>query len=147
MSSLSNALLLPNNPAAVLSRSGSSSPLKKLQISTLKKKGFTVQAFYSERENNSSSFLNGFILGGIVAGTLGFVYAPQISKTLAGTDKKEIMRKLPNFIYDEEKALEKKRQVLADKIQQLNTSIDDLSVRLRTEDSPDEVEVLTNEEL
>lgn len=30
----------------------------------------------------------------------------QISKALAGTDKKELMRKLPKFIYDEDKALE-----------------------------------------
>jgi len=30
----------------------------------------------------------------------------QISRALAGTDKKDLMRKLPKFIYDEEKALE-----------------------------------------
>lgn len=31
---------------------------------------------------------------------------PQISKAIAGADRKELMRKLPKFIYDEEKALE-----------------------------------------
>lgn len=30
----------------------------------------------------------------------------QISKALAGADRKEFMRKLPKFLYDEEKALE-----------------------------------------
>ena len=30
----------------------------------------------------------------------------QISKALVGADKKDLMRKLPKFIYDEEKALE-----------------------------------------
>lgn len=30
----------------------------------------------------------------------------QISKALAATDRKDLMRKLPKFIYDEEKALE-----------------------------------------
>jgi hypothetical protein len=30
----------------------------------------------------------------------------QISKALTGTDRKDLMRKLPKFIYDEEKALE-----------------------------------------
>jgi len=30
----------------------------------------------------------------------------QISKALAGANKKELPRKLPKFIYDEEKALE-----------------------------------------
>lgn len=33
----------------------------------------------------------------------------QISKALAGTDRKDLMRKLPKFIYDEEKALEVSR--------------------------------------
>lgn len=31
---------------------------------------------------------------------------PQISKALAGADRKDLMRRLPKFIYDEEKALE-----------------------------------------
>ncbi|KAK7842275.1 hypothetical protein CFP56_014119 [Quercus suber] len=30
----------------------------------------------------------------------------QISKALAGADRKDLMRKLPKFIYDEEKTLE-----------------------------------------
>ena len=30
----------------------------------------------------------------------------QVSKALAGADKKDLMRKLPRFIYDEDKALE-----------------------------------------
>ena len=35
-----------------------------------------------------------------------FPFSKQISKALAGTDRKDLMRKLPKFIYDEEKALE-----------------------------------------
>jgi len=35
-----------------------------------------------------------------------FIIIPQISKAIAGADRKELMRKLPKFIYDEEKALE-----------------------------------------
>lgn len=34
------------------------------------------------------------------------VFELQISKVLAGADRKDLMRKLPKFIYDEEKALE-----------------------------------------
>jgi len=30
----------------------------------------------------------------------------QISKAIAGADRKDLMRKLPKFVYDEEKALE-----------------------------------------
>ncbi|WP_248793034.1 hypothetical protein, partial [Escherichia coli] len=82
---------------------------KKGKFSTLKR-SLTVQAGYSGdtgRPSSASIFVGGFILGGIVVGTLGCVYAPQISKALAGTDRKDLMRKLPKFIYDEEKALER----------------------------------------
>lgn len=40
--------------------------------------------------------------------------ALQISKALAGTDRKDLMRKLPKFIYDEEKALEVRIQSCID---------------------------------
>ncbi|KAL6982594.1 hypothetical protein U1Q18_015982 [Sarracenia purpurea var. burkii] len=107
----------------------------------------TVQAGYSDgrRPANTSIFIGGFVLGGIIVGTLGCVYAPQISKTLAGADKKDLMRKLPKFIYDEEKALEKTRKVLADKIAQLNSAIDDVSSQLRSEDTPNGVAVDSDE--
>ena len=35
-----------------------------------------------------------------------FVYLLQISKALAGPERKDLMKKLPKFIYDEDKALE-----------------------------------------
>lgn len=35
-----------------------------------------------------------------------FFFHQQISKALAGADRKDLMRKLPKFIYDEDKALE-----------------------------------------
>ncbi|GJU11514.1 inner membrane localized protein [Tanacetum coccineum] len=56
--------------------------------------------------SSGGAFIGGFVLGGVLVGTLGAIFAPQISKALAGTDKKELLKKLPNFIYDEEKALE-----------------------------------------
>ncbi|CAN0904383.1 Phragmoplastin DRP1B [Linum grandiflorum] len=52
-------------------------------------------------------------------------------EALAGTDRKELMRKLHKFIYDEEKALEKTRKILPEKIAQLNSAIDEVSVQLR----------------
>ncbi|GKV30221.1 hypothetical protein SLEP1_g39059 [Rubroshorea leprosula] len=45
------------------------------------------------------------------------------------------MKKLPKFIYDEEKALEKNRQILEDKIAQLNFAIDDVSAQLHATDT------------
>ncbi|KAL7261575.1 hypothetical protein ACSBR1_000088 [Camellia fascicularis] len=79
----------------------------KTQISTCKR-ALTVQAGYGNggRPGNASTFIGGFVLGGLVVGTLGCVFAPQISKALAGADKNDLMKKLPKFIFDEEKALE-----------------------------------------
>ncbi|KAF6154315.1 hypothetical protein GIB67_026771 [Kingdonia uniflora] len=123
----------------------------KVKFST-SKRALTVQAGYSGDSGRSSSsagiFVGGFILGGIVVGTLGCVYAPQLSKALV-TDRKELMRKLPKFIYDEEKALEiesfdkrqKTRKILAAKIEQLNSAIDEVSSQLRGEDGPNGVAV------
>ncbi|GMH04687.1 hypothetical protein Nepgr_006527 [Nepenthes gracilis] len=106
-----------------------------------------VQAAYSdgERSGSAAAFVGGFILGGLVVGTLGCVYAPQISKALAGADRKDLMRKLPKFIYDEEKALEKTRKILTEKIAQLNSAIDDVSAQLHSEDAPNGAAVNSDE--
>ncbi|CAN6678242.1 unnamed protein product [Malus baccata var. baccata] len=111
------------------------------------KRSISVQAAYSDggMSNSSGIFVSGFVLGGLIVGTLGAVYAPQISKALAGADRKDLMRKLPKFIYDEDKALEKTRKILAEKIAQLNSAIDDVSGQLRSEDDPDEVSVNSDE--
>ncbi|XP_078448458.1 uncharacterized protein LOC144717019 [Wolffia australiana] len=108
----------------------------------------TIQARYSGdsgRPSNASSFMGGFILGGLIVGALGCVYAPQIVKALEGTDRKDLMRKLPKFIYDEEKALEKTRKVLTEKIAQLNSAIDDVSSQLRAEYDANEVTAASEE--
>ncbi|GAB4828452.1 hypothetical protein Ancab_035449 [Ancistrocladus abbreviatus] len=97
------------------------------------------------RPSSAAAFVGGFILGGLVVGTLGCVYAPQISKALAGADRKDLMRKLPKFIYDEEKALEKTRKILTEKIAQLNSAIDDVSAQLRTQETPNGAAVNSDE--
>ncbi|XP_024971237.1 uncharacterized protein LOC112510155 [Cynara cardunculus var. scolymus] len=148
MIALSNPLVLPtNNP----NQSSSGSSMKSLDQSTkllfgqghvgnvrlrTSKRMLSVQARYSDngRSTNGSAFGFGFVLGGLIVGTLGCVYAPQISKALAEADKKELLRKLPTFIYDEEKALEKTRKKLTEKIAQLNDAIDDVSSQLKSED-------------
>ncbi|XP_019445165.1 PREDICTED: uncharacterized protein LOC109348986 [Lupinus angustifolius] len=84
-----------------------------------------------DRPNGGSIFVGGFVLGGIIVGTLGCVYAPQISKALVGADSKDFMRKLPKFMYDEEKALEKTQKVLTEKIAQLSSAIDGVSAQMR----------------
>ncbi|GAA0172881.1 hypothetical protein Leryth_016316 [Lithospermum erythrorhizon] len=115
--------------------------------SSISQRPLAIRASYSDggRSSSSSSFVGGFILGGIVVGTLGAVFAPQISNALAGADKKDLMRKLPKFIYDEEKALEKQRKKLNEKIAQLNSAIDDVSNQLHTDDEPNGVAVNSDE--
>ncbi|KAF4364143.1 hypothetical protein G4B88_031305 [Cannabis sativa] len=111
--------------------------VEKPQLS-ISRKSLIVQAAYSDsgRPSSASIFVGGFVLGGIIIGTLGCVCAPQISKALTATDGKDLMRKLPKFIYNEEKALEKTRKILAQKIAQLNCAIDEVSSQLRSEDDP-----------
>ncbi|XP_022975295.1 uncharacterized protein LOC111474436 [Cucurbita maxima] len=165
MAAISNSLVSTKNPQLPLSSGsnlktadkllGSVSPTSlllnpgwvgKAKLST-SRRPLSVQAAYSDsgRSSNAGIFVGGFVLGGLIVGTLGCVYAPQISKALAGTDRKELMRKLPKFIYDEEKALEKTRKVLAQKIEQLNSAIDEVSSQLRTDDPPNGVAVNSDE--
>ncbi|KAB5556680.1 hypothetical protein DKX38_007589 [Salix brachista] len=113
---------------------------------TTRRRSLTIQASGDHGGSSGAGiFIGGFILGGILAGTFGCVFAPQISKTLAGADRKDLMRKLPKFIYDEDKALEKTRQVLSDKIAQLNSAIDEVSAQLHPEDAPDGIAVASDE--
>ncbi|EXB56293.1 hypothetical protein L484_024832 [Morus notabilis] len=158
MAALSNSVIATRNHGLQISSGpslkrsneflGSAVPANlSFNLKRVSKKSFAVQAAYSDGERPSSAgiFIGGFVLGGIIVGTLGCVYAPQISKALTGTDRKDLMRKLPKFIYDEEKALEKTRKVLAEKIAQLNSAIDDVSSQLRTEDGPNGVAVGSDE--
>ncbi|KAL5984267.1 hypothetical protein ACLOJK_018371 [Asimina triloba] len=96
---------------------------------------------FGDNGRSAGVFIGGFVLGGTIVGTLCCVYAPQISRLLSGTDGKELMKKLPKFINDEEKALEvgfcyynKTRKTLTEKIAQLNAAIDDVSEQLRAND-------------
>ncbi|KAL6504170.1 hypothetical protein OROGR_026093 [Orobanche gracilis] len=104
------------------------------RISSARNRTRMIKARYSDGGKPSSGgiFVGGLVLGGLVVGTLGCVYAPQINKALSGADRKDLMRKLPKFIYDEEKVLEKQRKELAEKIEQLNAAIDDVSNQLRS---------------
>ncbi|GMY28943.1 Localized to the inner membrane of the chloroplast [Fagus crenata] len=165
MAAISNSLISVRNPPPHLSPGSSLKPLNqflgnaastnlllttnrvgKLQLCT-SRRPLIVQAGYSDRgrPGSGSIFVGGFILGGLIVGTLSCVYAPQISKALAGPERKDLMRKLPKFIYDEEKALERTRKILADKIAQLNSAIDDVSGQLKPKDAPNDVDVISDE--
>lgn len=140
--SVSSCSLRPLDQQCLVSvglRNMSLYPIRQRRLDgTICRRGFSVRAGISDggRPSSTSIFIGGFVFGGIIVGTLGCVYAPQISRALAGTDKKDLMRKLPKFIYDEDKALEKTRKILTEKIAQLNSAIDDVSSQLRAEDGP-----------
>ena len=87
-------------------------------------------------DRGSGSFWSGFVVGGVVCGVLGFVFAPQISRALLGEDQRI---RLPRFLEEEELDPEVTKQNLADKIQQLNAAIDDVSAQLKSQEAADEL--------
>lgn len=90
----------------------------------------TVSAKYSENSGGGGGdFLAGFLLGGAVFGTLAYVFAPQIRRSILNEDEYGFRRAKRPVYYDE--GLEKTRQTLNAKISQLNSAIDNVSSRLR----------------
>ena len=79
--------------------------------------------------------MSGFVVGGVVFGTLGFLFAPQISRALLGEEQRI---RLPRFLEDEDMDPEVTKQNLAEKIAQLNAAIDDVSAQLKTQESMEE---------
>ena len=71
-------------------------------------------------------------MGGIVFGTLGFLFAPQISRALLGDDQR---LRLPRFMEEEgPKDPEATKQELIDKIAMLNASIDEVAATLKAKE-------------
>jgi hypothetical protein len=71
----------------------------------------------------------GFILGGAIFGTLAYVFAPQIRRSLLNENEYGFRKARRPIYYDE--GLEGTRQTLNEKIGQLNSAIDNISSRLR----------------
>ncbi|KAJ0970815.1 hypothetical protein J5N97_018774 [Dioscorea zingiberensis] len=90
----------------------------------------SVRAEYSDGSSGGSGdFIAGFLLGGAICGTLAYVFAPQIRRSLLNEDESGFRRAKRPIYYDE--GLEKTRQTLNAKISQLNSAIDNVSSRLR----------------
>lgn len=99
----------------------------------------------SGRGHVTGDFVAGLVLGGAIFGTLGYVFAPQISRSLMSIDKSMftleeaeewwLRRKLPKPLYDE-KDLEITRKSLTDKIDKLNAAIDHVAAQLKAGQNP-----------
>ncbi|KAJ6349547.1 hypothetical protein OIU77_007015 [Salix suchowensis] len=102
--------------------------------SQLKALGTSPKLAVRAQYNDSSSggggdFAAGFLLGGAVFGTLAYIFAPQIRRSLLNEDEYGFRRAKQPIYYDE--GLEKTRKTLNAKISQLNSAIDKVSSRLR----------------
>nr|XP_043616791.1 uncharacterized protein LOC122588687 [Erigeron canadensis] len=104
-----------------------------------------VCAQYNDRSTGGSGdFAAGFLLGGALCGTLAYIFAPQIRRSLLNEDEYGFRRAKRPIYYDE--GLEKTRQTLNAKINQLNTAIDNVSSRLRGGNNVPQVPIETDPE-
>ncbi|KAH9706786.1 Low-density receptor-like protein [Citrus sinensis] len=101
---------------------------------------FSIRAEYGEgSQRGGGDFIAGFLVGGAVFGTLAYVFAPQIRRSLLNEDEYGFRRAKRPIYYDE--GLERTRQTLNAKISQLNNAIDNVSSRLRGGNSAPKVPV------
>ncbi|KAJ4957400.1 hypothetical protein NE237_024511 [Protea cynaroides] len=90
----------------------------------------SVCAEYSDGgRGGGGDFISGFLLGGAVIGTLGYIFAPQIRRAVLNEDEDGFQRARRPIYYDG--GLEKTRETLNAKISQLNSAIDKVSSRLK----------------
>ncbi|KAG0447621.1 hypothetical protein HPP92_028246 [Vanilla planifolia] len=86
-----------------------------------------------------------FSLGGVVFGTLAYVFDPQLRRYILNEDEYGFRRPRRLVYYEDESGLEKARQTLNWKIRQLNFAIDRVSLRLRGEkEMPDPESIEAN---
>ncbi|KAG8390515.1 hypothetical protein BUALT_Bualt01G0091400 [Buddleja alternifolia] len=108
-------------------------------------RNLSVCAEYKDRDSGSGAdFVAGFLVGGAVFGTLAYIFAPQIRRSLLNEDEYGFRRAKRPIYYDD--GLEKTRQTLNEKISQLNSAIDNVSSRLRGGNNLPEVPVETDAE-
>ncbi|XVF30538.1 hypothetical protein REPUB_Repub16aG0066800 [Reevesia pubescens] len=109
------------------------------------KRQFSVCAEYRDGRSGGNDFVAGFLLGGAIFGTLAYVFAPQIRRSLLNEDEYGFRKAKRPIYYDE--GLEKTRQTLNAKISQLNSAIDKVSSRLRGGNNSPTVPVETDPEV
>ncbi|KAF5749253.1 hypothetical protein HS088_TW04G01218 [Tripterygium wilfordii] len=111
-----------------------------------RKHNLSVQAEYSDgSRGGGGDFIAGFLLGGAIFGTLAYVFAPQIRRSLLNENEYGFRKARRPIYYDE--GLERTRQTLNEKISQLNSAIDNVSSRLRGGNNSPQVPIETDPEV
>jgi len=86
--------------------------------------------------DSGGGFASGFIVGGLVCGALGVLFAPQISRAvLDGEDRLRFGSGSGNDDPLDEEELGTTREALTAKISALNAAIDDVSTQLKSTQS------------
>ncbi|KAK8591434.1 hypothetical protein V6N13_031477 [Hibiscus sabdariffa] len=106
---------------------------------------FSVCAEYRDGTSGGNDFAAGFVLGGAILGTLAYVFAPQIRRSILNENEYGFRKAKRPIYYDG--GLEKTRQTLNAKIRQLNSAIDNVSSRLRGAKNSRTVPVETDPEV
>ncbi|KAL8141540.1 hypothetical protein V2J09_014572 [Rumex salicifolius] len=99
-----------------------------------KKRSVAIQAEYNgggRSAGGGGDFVAGFLLGGAVFGSLAYIFAPQIRRSILNEDEYGFRKAKRPIYYDDDDGLEKTRQTLNAKLGQLNSAIDKVSSRLR----------------
>ncbi|GAB2221790.1 hypothetical protein Droror1_Dr00012978 [Drosera rotundifolia] len=103
-----------------------------------------ISAEYSDGRGGgggAGDFFAGVLVGGAVFGTLAYVFAPQLRRSLLNEDEYGFRRAKRPIYYEDDDGLEKTRQTLNAKLSQLNSAIDKVSSRLRGNDVPSPVPI------
>ncbi|XP_024383903.1 uncharacterized protein [Physcomitrium patens] len=87
------------------------------------------------RRGGVGDFMAGFFLGGVVFGALGYVLAPQITKSLEGTqkEKEDELDSKKSMDMEDDESLETTRKNLNERIAQLSAAIDDVSAQVKND--------------
>ncbi|KAI5055401.1 hypothetical protein GOP47_0028922 [Adiantum capillus-veneris] len=83
------------------------------------------------RGSGAGEFVAGFVLGGLVFGALGYLFAPQVSSKLFGTKDGDL--ESSTSLSDDDEGIAKTRRNLNEKIAKLNAAIDNVSAQLRAD--------------
>ncbi|KAI5415463.1 uncharacterized protein LOC127138779 isoform X2 [Lathyrus oleraceus] len=104
---------------------------RKSNILTRKNLTSPLRAEYRDNRGGGGGgeLLTGFILGGAIFGTLAYVFAPQIRRTVLDENEHGFQRARRPIYYDEE--IESTKETFNEKIGQLNSAINNIYSRLR----------------